>query len=138
MVNIKLLANGASGAWSVTLDETTDGDDAWFLTIEGPSLDLFCQVSSPTVLDRLKAMLDGSAAGTKPLLLGQVNRIPLRLQRDGHSEEAAYFTVGPASRPVVRYSVRGADLDALTEAVRQAALDLTESDAPVTRDSRAG
>jgi len=123
--NLALLANGSSGRWSVTLDESTEGTEHWFLQIEGPSLNLFCEVNEPDILHRLGIVLESSAI--KPalvLVLGQVNRIPLRVQWDLEDDQTLFFTVGPASRPLVRYAISGPDIRALAEATHQAALDL--------------
>jgi hypothetical protein len=104
---LALLANGSSGRWSVTLDESTEGTDEWFLQIEGPSLHLFCEVDDPHVLDNLATALNAPTKRRGPLVVGRVNRIPLRLQWDIEDEGTLFFTVGPASRPLVRCSIHG-------------------------------
>ena len=120
---LALLANGSSGRWSVTLDESTKGAEEWFLQIEGPSLHLFCEVGDPHILDKLAAFLN--APTKKPrLVVGRVNRIPLRLQWEIEDEPTLIFTVGPAARPLVRYSLHGQDLQALVAATQQATRDM--------------
>ena len=119
-----LLANGSSGRWSVTLDESTGGTEEWFLQIEGPSLNLFCEVDSPDILSKLATVLKASTGKPQVLVLGRVKRIPLRLQRDIEDDQTLFFTVGPASRPLVRYSIHGPDIRDLADATQQAALDL--------------
>jgi hypothetical protein len=121
---LALLANGSSGRWSVTLDESTEGSEGWFLQIEGPSLLLSCEVADPDVLDNLATVLEGPTAKPDAFVIGRVDRIPLRLQFDGEHEPTILFTVGPPSRPLIRYSIHGADIQALADATRQAALDL--------------
>ena len=57
-------------------------------------------------------------------LMGQVNRIPLRIRRDMEDDRTVFFTVGPLSRLLVRYAIHGSDIQALADATQQAALDL--------------
>ena len=115
-----LLANGVSGRWSVTLDESAGPACVYFLQIEGPSLDLYCNAKRPEILHELVRILR-SPTTKQPLVLGQVNRIPIRLQWDAAT---LFFMVGPATRPLVRYSIQGADMRNLANAAEQASLDL--------------
>lgn len=121
---LALLANGSSGRWSVTLDESANGATEWFLQIDGPSLNLFCEVDDLAILHNLAIVLKASTKKPDALLIGQVNRIPLRLQWDTEDEKTIFFTVGPASRPLVRCSIHGADIQDLADALQQAVLDL--------------
>ena len=121
---LALLANGSSGHWSVTLDESTEGADDLFLQIEGPSLLLSCEVADPNILDELVAVLEASTTKPSVFLIGEANRIPLWLHWDTEHEHRIQFTIGPVSRPLLRYSIHGADILALADASRQAALDL--------------
>ena len=121
---LALIANGSSGRWSVTLDETTEDTEEWFLQIEGPSLSLFCEVEDPEILHILAASLNEPIKKLDVLVIGRVNRIPLRLQWDVTDDTVLFFTVGPASRPLVRYSIHGRDIRDLADAIQQAALDL--------------
>src|SRR5947209_3121360 len=121
---LALLANGSSGRWSVTLDELTEGAEEWFLQIEGPSLHLFCEVDDPRILDNLATVLNASTRKPDFLVLGRVNRIPLRLQWDTEDDQTLFFTVGPVTRPLVRCSIHGPDIRDLADATKQAVLDL--------------
>ncbi len=122
--DLALLANGSSGRWSVTLDESTEGSEDWFLQIEGPSLLLSCEAANPDILGELATVLEASTTKPRGFLIGKANRIPLRLQWDNEHEHTIQFIVGPASRPLIRYSIHDADIHALADAFRQAALDL--------------
>ena len=119
---LALLSNGSSGRWSVTLDESTKDMEEWFLQIEGPSLHLFCELEDPGILNQFLKVL--KTPSPQVFVIGCVNRIPLRVQWDMEDENTLFFTVGPASRPLVRCSIHGADIRALTEAIQQAVDDL--------------
>ena len=121
---LALLANGSSGRWTVTLDESTEGTEEWFLQIEGPSLNLCCEVDDPEILRELASVLNAAAKKPNVFVLGRVNRIPLRLQWDIEHEDTLFFTVGPAARPLIRCSIHSQAIRDLAEATRQAARDL--------------
>ena len=121
---LALLANGSSGRWSVTLDESTEGVEDWFLQIEGPSLLLSCEVADPDILEELASVLGASTTKPDIFLIGKANQIPLRLEWVDEHEHTIQFSIGPVSRPLIRYSIHGADILALADASRQAALDL--------------
>lgn len=119
---LSLLANGSSGRWSVTLDETAEGAEAWFLQIEGPSLNVFCEVDDPSILRELARALRSPTR--KQLVLGKVNRVPLRLQWDVQDDHMICFIAGTASRPLMRYSIQEPSIGQLAAAAEQAADDL--------------
>jgi len=121
---LALLANGSSGRWSVTLDESTEGAEEWFLQIEGPSLNLFCEVDDPAILHTLATVFKALTKKPDVLVIGRVNRITVRLQWDIEDDETLFFTVGPATRPIVRCSIHGPDIRDLAAATQQAAFDL--------------
>jgi hypothetical protein len=121
---LALLANGSSGRWSVTLDESTERTEDRFLQIEGPSLNLYCQVNNPDILPRLATFLKAKTKKQTVLVIGKVDRTTLRLHSDPEDVQTFYFSVGPASRPLVRYWINGPDLQNLKDARQQASLDL--------------
>jgi hypothetical protein len=121
---LALLANGTSGRWSVTLDESTEGAEEWFLQIEGPSLYLYCDVDDPRILDSLAAVFTATVKKPGRLVVGRINGLLLQLQWDIEDEKTIFFTVGLVSRPFVRCSIHGQDIQALANATQQAALDL--------------
>lgn len=122
-LELALLANGASGRWSVTLDESIAGAEEWFLQIEGPSLHLSCEVSGPEILSDLAATLLAQTPAPDRLV-GKSQGVPLWLRPEGEGEETFTFLVGEAAGPLVRYSIHGADVRALAEALEQAVGDL--------------
>src|SRR5665213_3321271 len=79
---LALLANGSSGRWSVTQDESTEGSEEWVLQIEGPSLHLCCEVADPDILEDLATVLEAPTPKPDVFVIGKVNRIPLRLLWD--------------------------------------------------------
>ena len=121
---LALLANGSSGRWTVTLDESTKGAEEWILQIEGPSLHLCCEVDGPHCLHELATFLDGSKKNPDAFVIGRVDRVPLRLLWDVEEERVLCVTVGPVTRPLVRCSLPAQEVQALAEATQQAALDL--------------
>ena len=87
-------------------------------------LHLFCEVDGPHILANLATILNAPTKKPGLFIVGRVNRIPLRLEWDVEDEETLFFAVGPASRPLVRCSIHGQDIQALAEATRQATVDL--------------
>ena len=48
--NLGLLANGASGPWEFSVDETISGTERWFAQIEGPSVYISFEIPSPSIV----------------------------------------------------------------------------------------
>lgn len=121
---LALLANGSSGRWSVTLDESTGGTEKWFLQVEGPSLHLCCEVDDPAILGRLANVLQAPSGNLDVFKVGKLDRIPLLIQWDDEYDDTVSIMVGPDSRPLARYWIHGSDVRDLADATRQAALDM--------------
>ena len=119
-----LLANGSAGRWSVTLDESTGDAEEWFLQIEGPSLHLFCEVNDLDILPNFATFFKASTKKPDGFLFGRLNKVPLRVEWDIEHDQSLCFVVGPASRPIVRYSIHGSDIQDLAKCFEQASLDL--------------
>ena len=45
-----LLANGSSGPWEFSVDETISGNERWFAQIEGPSVYISFEIPSPAIV----------------------------------------------------------------------------------------
>src|SRR5688572_17469626 len=43
---VGLLAYGSAGAWEVSIDESTTGEEKWFAQVEGPSVYLYFAIPS--------------------------------------------------------------------------------------------
>jgi hypothetical protein len=121
--NLGLLANGASGRWDVSIDETTSGTGRWFAQIEGPSLWLSFEISSPAIITKLNQFL--ALPWTKGennegrLELGDAQGAPVALVRDNEYQDRAFLIVGPGDAPIVRLAVAGEDWDNLVQPFRQ-------------------
>jgi hypothetical protein len=131
-----LLANGSSGPWEVSVDETISGDERWFAQIEGPSVYVSFEIPSPNLIGEAVRFLApphdeerepiSSAKGRGGLCMSKCQRIPVSLVRDDEYEDRCFLIVGPDDSPVVRYSFAGEDLENLLEALRQANHDIID------------
>jgi hypothetical protein len=134
--DIGLLANGSSGSWEVSVDETISGTKRWFAQIEGPSVYVSFEVPSPHIIGDAVRFLapphdDGrefisSARGRGGLCMSKSQGIPVSLVRDDEYADRCFLIVGPGDKPVVRYSFAGEDMENLLEALRQANQDIID------------
>lgn len=89
---------------------------------------LFCELEDgPDRLHDLANFLETPSAKPEAFVIGRVDWVPLRLLWDVEDEKGLCFAVGPASRPLVRYSIHGADIRDFVKATQQAALDLEDA-----------
>jgi hypothetical protein len=129
-----LLANGSSGQWDVAIDETTSGVERWFVQIEGPIVSFYFEITSPKVLEkmiqffeeRIKKPHSKSTGKNCSLSIGEAEGSPVTLVKDDEYADRCFLLMGPENRPVVRFTLAGADLVSLTSALRQAKEDLEE------------
>jgi hypothetical protein len=132
--NLGLLANGSSGPWEFSVDETISGTERWFAQIEGPSVDISFEIPSPNIVGEAVRFLApphdeehepiSSARGHGGLRISKGPGIPVSLVRDDEYEDRCFIVVGQGDSPVVRYSVAGEDLKDLVEALSQANQDI--------------
>jgi len=132
--NFGLLANGSSGPWEVSIDETVSGLERWFAQIEGPSIYFDFELSSldiiPTTIRFLTALAEreevshDSSRTNGVLLISKANQTPVSLVRDNEFEDRCFVVVGHIDRPMVRYSLIGDDSHNIVEALHQVAKDL--------------
>src|SRR5436305_11578214 len=54
-LTFELVANGLAGSWEISVDETTDGPQRWYLQIDGPMCYLNFRIADPIVV---RASLD--------------------------------------------------------------------------------
>jgi hypothetical protein len=131
--NLGLLANGSAGRWDVSIDCTVSGVERWFAQIEGPSLYLYFELPSLSIISRAIRYLapqagrsqtaPGSSSTNGELLVSSKNELAVSLQRDDEFQDRCFVVVGPGDRPVVRYSLTGEDMREIAEALRRAAKD---------------
>ena len=124
-----LLANGSSGAWEVSIDETITGLEQWFAQIEGPSMSLYFEIPSLDVVPKavrfLRPLTKGEGAphknsmGDGELVLSKPDQTPVLLVRDDEFDDRCFVIVGESDRPAVRFSLTGTDLNDILEALHQ-------------------
>src|SRR2546429_6354439 len=101
-----LLANGSSGPWEITIDETTAGPDRWYAQIEGPSVTFCFEIPSLDVVGKMIQFLesrqpparkrsDDSTDWNGSLLIGKDKRTPVTLVKDDEYEDRFFLAVGP-------------------------------------------
>lgn len=133
-----LLANGSSGSWEVSIDETVVGKERWFAQVEGPSLWLYFEIPSPEIIPRAiqfllprgtkKEVMPGCFSRSSDRLdIGVAGETLVCLVKDDEYQDRYYFALGPGDSPIVRYSVAGEDRDNLVEALRQVEEDIEPS-----------
>ena len=129
--NFGLMANGSSGRWDVSIDETISGTERWFAQIEGPSLWLSFEIPSPTIISKVNQFLalpQPKGEQTEGRLeLGEAEGTPVALVRDDEYPDRGFLIVGPSDAPIVRFAVAGEDWDNLVQALRQVEQDLLQS-----------
>lgn len=129
---IGLLANGSSGPWEIAIDETISGKDRWFAQLEGPSIYVYFEISSPRIIDDVIAYLrDGNGrAPSQPtsrngkLKVGGDKHVTVSLVRDDEFSDRVFLVIGSNSSPIVRYTIAGTDINKIVEALRQVKEDL--------------
>jgi hypothetical protein len=132
--NLGLLANGSSGSWDVSIDETISGEERWFAQIEGPSVCLYFELPFLEIIPKVIRFLTpvASQAGASPdlsgtkdeLLISKPSEIPVLLVRDGEFQDRCFVIVGQIERPIVTCSLTSIDSRDVLEALRQAEEDL--------------
>jgi hypothetical protein len=129
--NMGLLANGSSGPWEVSVDETISGDERWFAQVEGPSVYVSFEIPSPNIIGEAVRFLAkrepiSSERGHGGLCMSMCQGIPVSLVRDDEYEDRCFLIIAPGGSPVVRYAFAGQDLENLLEALRQVNQDLID------------
>jgi hypothetical protein len=136
--NLGLLANGSSGRWDVSIDETISGTQRWFAQIEGPSFWLSFEMASPEIISKAIQLLarpqTKSEENEGKLNLGEAQGTPVALVRDDEYTDRCFLIVGPSDSPTVRLAVAGEDWHSLVQALRQVEQDLLPSPRDPTPD----
>lgn len=136
--NLGLLANGSSGSWEVSIDESVSGAERWFAQVEGPSFWLYFEIPSPDIIPMIIQFLlpPGTERGEMPsrssrrngnLGISEAEETPVTLVRDDEYGDRCFIVIGRSESPIVRLSVAGEDLDNLVEALRQVEDDIHSS-----------
>jgi hypothetical protein len=129
---VGLLANGSSGSWDVALDETFSGKNRWFMQLEGPSIYLYFEISSPRIVTDMLKYLGGSQSNGDShstscdagLRIGCDKRLSVKIVKDDEFADRIFVVVGPESAPVVRYTISGKEVGQIVEALQQVEADL--------------
>ncbi len=121
--SLGLLANGSSGSWDFSVDETISGKNRWFAQLEGPTITLSFEISSPQLVGEVVDFLgDSSRSGW--LQVGCDRQTPVSLVKDDEFSDRIYWVVGAESKPVVRFTVLTSEICHIVAALRQAQEDL--------------
>ena len=136
--NLRLLANGSSGRWDVSIDETISGEERWFAQIEGPSLWLSFEIPSPAIIAKVNQFLarpQTKGEETEDRVdLGEAKGTPVALVRDDEYLDRGFLIIGPSDSPIARFAVAGKDWHHLVQALRQVEHGLSQSPSPGTPD----
>lgn len=134
---LSLVANGSAGSWDVAVDETTSGEQRWFTQIDGPSISLYFEVDSPSILDTIVQFFEqhsvprtgraGSTTVKEEVSVGRFGHYAVLLARDSEYEDRYFFVIGPSAKATVRIGLMGEEIALLTAAFRQARDDLQDS-----------
>lgn len=136
--NLGLLANGSSGAWEVSIDETVSGAERRFAQIEGPSVCLYFEIPSPEIIARTiefllqrdskqKERSEASSRSNDILSIGAVGETLVSLVMDNEYEDRCFIVVGRSDSPIVRFSIAGEDFTNLVKALCQVREDIRQS-----------
>ena len=136
--NLGLLANGSSGSWEVSIDQSVSGTERSFAQIEGPSLWLYFEIPSPDMIPKIIQFLlpPGTKREETPSCSSRRNgkldisaaaETPVALVRDDEYNDRCFIVIGQSDSPIIRFSVAGEDLDNLVEALRQVEEDIHSS-----------
>lgn len=121
--SLGLLANGSSGAWDFSVDETISGKHRWFAQLEGPNVTLSFEISSPRLVGEVIDFLrDSSKSGR--LKVGCDRQIPVSLVKDDEFSDRIFWIVGTESQPVARFTILAAEISDVVAAMGQAQEDL--------------
>src|SRR6185437_15649552 len=94
-----LVANGSSGAWQVSIDESVRGAEKWYVDIEGPSVYLSFQLVDRGVIDKMIAFLDTpsrkgqSDKPSKELIIGKYGQAPVSLLEDDEYADRCFLVI---------------------------------------------
>jgi hypothetical protein len=134
-----LLANGISGQWEISIDETTKGEDRWFAQIEGPTIYFSFEIPSVDIVKEMFKFLKPQPA-TIPyslvdseeskcsLLLSKDKKIPVNLVKDDEYPDRFFVVVGKMDNHIVRFVLAGKDIEEIADALRQVEEDLKDGD----------
>jgi hypothetical protein len=135
--NIGLRANGSSGAWEVSIDETISGRNRWFVQIEGRSVYLYFEIPSLEIVAKIISFLTPVQAGrprignlpsrsSKGVLkISKAKGNSVTLISDDEYIDRYFLVVGPTASPLARLTLAGKDLRNLISALSQIEEELT-------------
>lgn len=132
-----LMANGSSGGWEVSVDETTKGPERWFVQLEGPSVYFSFEIPSPEMIATALDFLGGCSsskgahalfsAENGSLVLGKHRQTPVILARDDEYKDRYFLVIGEEADVGVRFTITGQDLKDIREALHQASEDFEDA-----------
>ncbi|MES2789673.1 MAG: hypothetical protein V4719_08635 [Planctomycetota bacterium] len=123
-----LSAFGRSKEWELSVDETTSGTDRWFAQIEGPSVYLYFEISSPRVIVDMLAFLEASqlpsVGSPNEMEIGLLGGSAVRIVRDVEFPDRCFLCIQTQGPTTIQISFVADDLEALTNAARQVSDEL--------------
>lgn len=127
-LRVGLMAHGQSNNWELSIDETIDGEDRWFAQLEGPSANLYFEISSPRVIVDLVSFLECSEPklidNPVEITIGDFGGNPVTLLRDDEFQDRCFLCIQSNRSSAVRIGVAGSDLNDLSNAARQLKMEL--------------
>jgi hypothetical protein len=128
------MANGSSGAWEIAIDEALSGG-RWRAQIEGPSVSLHFEISSPNVVGKIVRFLakhsvkskrssNGALKRGDSLVVGGTNLVPVTLVKDDEFDDRFFFVLGPTDSLTAHFVLAGTDVSEIAQALRQVKEDL--------------
>jgi hypothetical protein len=132
-----LVANGSSGAWDISINETIRGKEKWYADIEGPSVYLSFQLVDLDIVDKMIAFLDRhvsadasprkarSGKAGEELTIGSFGQALVLLIGDNEYRDRCFLVVGPKNGCCVRFPLWGEDTRMILDALRQVREDVT-------------
>ncbi len=135
--HIGLVANGCSGPWEISIDETLSGTERWFAQIEGSFLWLSFEIPSPEIIPKTIQFLsrlidvtdkqDSVLNGGYNLEISKAGGVDVTLVLDDEYKDRCFLVLGRSDSPTARFSVAGEDLKNLIAALQQVQEDILPS-----------
>lgn len=127
-----LLANGASGSWSIEIDESHGGHDL-NMQVDGPRAYLGFAIADLQVVSNLCNYLrDGLAAGNsnkartadEGIFLGRLDSLSVSMIQDDETSTRWFIIIDGKAGAVVRFTLDALDVEAIVDALQQVMDDL--------------
>lgn len=124
-----LAAFAKSGAWEISLDETTSGPEQWRLQIEGPAVSINVPIPTPDVVGDALHVLSAEAPGgrnVEPAVVSidEGDAITISLRADDEFRDRFFLVLHSSRGLAVHLTVTQPDLACLIDGLRQIQAEL--------------